>query len=958
MTTPSIGPAATPPAGARSRWAWRDRPGLAWLLFAALLSLVHPFVPGSRWLMVHAVMLGAVTHSIVVWSTHFTQALTKVAPEPRPVQTRRLVLLHTGVLVVVVGIVGGAWPVTVAGASLVSAAVLWHAWVLASMIRRALTMRVPVTGRYYLTAAACLPVGAGFGATLATGLPEETHGRVLLAHTMTMLLGWVGFTVLGTLLTLWPTMLPARMDPRAPRDAAWAYWPALAGLAVVVGGAMAGSLPLTAAGLGGWVASLAWWARVVIGPARRQAPRTFAPASVAAGLLWWIVALVTLAVDLLRAPDFRAVADGYGPVAAMLVAGFALQLVLGALSYLVPVVIGGGPRVRAAAQERLESRGAARLVLVNVGLALCLLPVPSTVRVTCSVLVLVGLLESPLALIRAVRAGAAARASAAEADSGAGAGSGAGTTGGGTPSTASSAGSPAVAPLTNGTANAPVETVASGAAIREATNETATGPARDSAPPRPPRREAGPRRPPPFWTAGQLIGAGAALALAVALGIGADPAAAGLTAGGEAGAPAGTESPVVATGRTRRVAVQATRDMRFEPSSITVARGDRLVIELTNTDPTNRHDLVFAAARTGRLDPGQRVELDLGVVGAAEQGWCSVVGHRQMGMVLDVLLADADPSAGAAGATADAAGGHADHGAHAAAPDPGAPDPDPVDPVLPPLPARRVHRHTFTVTEVPLPVARGVWQTRWTFNGASRGPTLHGRVGDRFVITLINRGSMGHSIDFHAGVTPPDRAMRTIPPGQSLTYEFTAGRAGIWMYHCATMPMTAHIAAGMHGAVVIEPPGLPAVDAQFVLVQSEIYLGARRGRENPDPVDADAALGDRPSLFTFNGIADQYGSHPLRIRPGQRVRLWLLNAGPNRSSSFHVVGGQFDTTYLEGRYTLQRESAGPGGAQVLPLLPAQGGFVEFTLPEPGTYPFVTHVMADAERGATGRLVVR
>ena len=120
-----------------------------------------------------------------------------------------------------------------------------------------------------------------------------------------------------------------------------------------------------------------------------------------------------------------------------------------------------------------------------------------------------------------------------------------------------------------------------------------------------------------------------------------------------------------------------------------------------------------------------------------------------------------------------------------------------VDPVLPPLTDERVHKVTFTVTEVPLEVAPGVWQTRWTFNGGSVGPTLHGRVGDVFEITLVNDGTMGHSIDFHAGELAPDQPMRTIPPGESLVYRFTAERSGIWMYHCSTHPMTA-IVAGMH----------------------------------------------------------------------------------------------------------------------------------------------------------------
>ena len=155
----------------------------------------------------------------------------------------------------------------------------------------------------------------------------------------------------------------------------------------------------------------------------------------------------------------------------------------------------------------------------------------------------------------------------------------------------------------------------------------------------------------------------------------------------------------------------------------------------------------------------------------------------------------------------------------------------------------------------------------WTYNGTTPGPILHGRVGDTFHITLVNHGTMGHSIDFHAGEVAPDQPMRTIEPGQSLDYTFTASRAGIWMYHCATMPMSSHIANGMFGAVVIEPDGLEQVDRSYVVVQSELYLGA-----NGQPADAGTIAGLVPDVVAFNGRAFQYDAHPLTATVGQRVR--------------------------------------------------------------------------------------
>jgi len=137
------------------------------------------------------------------------------------------------------------------------------------------------------------------------------------------------------------------------------------------------------------------------------------------------------------------------------------------------------------------------------------------------------------------------------------------------------------------------------------------------------------------------------------------------------------------------------------------------------------------------------------------------------------------------------------------------------------------------------------------------------------------------------------------------------------------------------------------VDREYVVVLSELYLGPQGGI-------ADAA----PDAVVFNGYANQYDHAPLATRAGERVRIWVLDAGPSRPSSFHVVGGQFVAVYLEGAYQLGGPDADPGatgGSQVVGLQAAQGGFVELVPPEAGRYPFVSHLMVDAERGAHGIL---
>ena len=389
-----------------------------------------------------------------------------------------------------------------------------------------------------------------------------------------------------------------------------------------------------------------------------------------------------------------------------------------------------------------------------------------------------------------------------------------------------------------------------------------------------------------------------------------------------------------ATGNTTTVEVVA-EGMRFRPDHIEVPTGDRLVIELTNTDQ-RRHDLVLAnGMATEMIEPGGTARLDVGVIGGALDGWCSVPGHRQAGMTLIVTVVGDQPSTDTPQVDA------------VAEPEPGFAS---RDATLPPAGDATVHRVTLRVQEVVDEVAPGVRQQLWTFNGTAPGPVLRGRVGDVFEVTLINDGSLDHGIDFHAGALAPDEPMRPIQPGEQLVYRFTATKAGIWMYHCSTEPMLHHIGNGMFGAVVIDPPDLAEVDREYVLVQSEMYLG-------PDGAPGDLAKmqAETPDAVVFNGYVSQYAHQPLAAATGERVRVWLLNAGPSRSSAFHVVGAQFDTVYREGAFDLTPDD--PGAGQVLDLAPASGGFVEMVFPEPGTYPFISHSMVDAARGARGAVAV-
>lgn len=848
----------------------RDQVAFVWLFALIVVIGTHVWVPQATWLMIHLVLLGALSHSVLVWSEHFTHTLLHHTPDDqaKASQAWRIAVLAGGSLLVFIGYPTSWWWLLAVGATLVAASIIWHCMHLLHVAKRALPSRFTVVIRYYVAAACLFPVGIALGATLAFGIPEPWFGQLLTAHIMVNVGGWIGLTVTGTLVTFWPTMVRAKMDDRAPRLAVQAL-PVLVG-AVLLGatGSLAGVRVLAVAGLVAYLAGCVWWGRALWAPVARKGIREFAPASVGLALCWAFVALCWVTWQVATGDGWAAASARFPLIGGVIAAGFGAQILIGALTYLIPSVIGGGPSVVRAGQAVLHRWTTFRIVVPNVALVLWLAPVPSWVKVTSSGVGVAALALSLPILIR----GAYASARAARAKR-------------------------------------------SGDDVPAAQVPTA-------------------------WTARGLLAAGLTLALAVAAGIAVDPGAAGFRS------PSGGGS-VVATGETTRVEVTV-EGMHFVPSRVEVPVGNRLVVHLRNTGD-DAHDLSIGGAHSGRLAPGEEAEVDAGVIGGDVQGYCTVAGHKQMGMTFDVVATGADAEQ------------HPDHTATAPTAVPpvaGATLPSAVDPTLPPRTDERMHRATFTVTEVPLEVAPGLWQTRWTFNGASVGPTLRGKVGDEFEITLVNEGSMGHSIDFHAGVLAPDEPMRTIQPGERLVYRFKAERAGIWMYHCSTMPMSTHIAAGMHGAVVIEPDGLDPVDHEYVMVQSELYLGnAAHSADDATEINADKLAAETPDRVVFNGVAHQYAQHPLQVRSGERVRFWVLDAGPNRALSFHVVGGQFDTVWAEGRYTIRQGKSADGGvdggAQVLPLLAAQGGFVELTFPEAGHYAFVNHIMLDAERGARG-----
>lgn len=892
---------------------------VAWI-FTALVLLAGKYAqlwPNlDAWAPLHAALLGALGSAITIWSAHFADTLLhRPAWGGALMLNGRLGLHSVGAALVITGVCINSQIVIGVGASCVALSATLGVVAMVVQKRRAVAARMAALVDYYICSLSYLMVGALAGWSIKyfdfKGQAAWSN-RMYLAHVPIMVLGVLGITVLGTLVVLWPTMLRTKMEPAAPRQAQRA----LPGLALAVALIAFSGLWRPLAGMGALLYLLS--AVAVVAPLWRTGVRkgvtNYAGLSAAAALAWLAWCVIRLGVGVSYAANddaARAVAHG---LRLAVVGGFALQILLAALSFLTPVMLGGGPAMSRLTHAIMDRYTWWRITTINLCLALACLPLPPAVR---------GVTGLSAALAGAYFFVAAGQAIWARRK---------GDTSAAPPSTVTlnKAAKP-IATASTGSAKA-AKPAASKPASSAAQSAGATGATQT-----PDRRGA---------LAGLVTAAVAVVAGASASSTQTPGGLIGLGSG-QGSASAGGSGQVVNANIT-------IKGMSFVPSSVDVPVGATLRLTLKNTG-TEVHDLVLATGQTtGRLAVGESKTITVNNVREPIAGWCSVAGHRAMGMVFDVKVAGVSSNTSQAGHQHSASSQSAQVDLNWQPPsyfkahDARAPRSQA---------AGTVHRHTLRVSEITAQVGAGVTQKRMTYNGGVPGPVLRGQVGDHFEITLVNDGTMSHSIDFHAGVLAPDKPMRSISPGQSLQYNFTATRSGIWLYHCSTAPMSVHLAAGMHGAVIIDPPGLSQVDHEFVLIQSEIYLGPEGGSTDEAKVAAKI-----PDLMAFNGMAFQYKYRPLQVGVGQRVRFWLMDAGPSLPCTFHVVGGQFDQVFYEGAWTLggpdQIGARWSGGSQALNLGPCQGGFVEFVPPQAGHYTFVTHAFADMEKGAVGVLQVQ
>ena len=262
------------------------------------------------------------------------------------------------------------------------------------------------------------------------------------------------------------------------------------------------------------------------------------------------------------------------------------------------------------------------------------------------------------------------------------------------------------------------------------------------------------------------------------------------------------------------------------------------------------------------------------------------------------------------------------------------------------------------VREVEGRLADGVRYTFWTFGGHVPGKFMRIREGDEVEFHLDNHpdNKNPHNIDLHAVNGPGGGAAASLTaPGHSSVFSFKALNPGLFVYHCATAPVAMHVGNGMYGMILVEPKGgLPKVDHEYYVMQSDFYTEGRNGDQGLQPFSMAKALDEKPDYVVFNGsVSSTVGDKALTAKVGETVRLFVGDGGPNLTSSFHVIGQIFDTVYPEGNMSLATHNV-----QTTAISAGGSVITEFKMSVPGTFIIVDHSLERAfNRGALAQLKV-
>jgi nitrite reductase (NO-forming) len=342
--------------------------------------------------------------------------------------------------------------------------------------------------------------------------------------------------------------------------------------------------------------------------------------------------------------------------------------------------------------------------------------------------------------------------------------------------------------------------------------------------------------------------------------------------------------------------------------------------------------------------------------------YCSVPGHRQIGMegLLEVTgPADAAAKAPAQPATATIGAAPA-AGAIAAASTKAvsiAQDPNAVPKPLGDR-APTLVKYAIETVELDGRLDDGTTFTYWTFAKKVPGPMLRVKEGDTVELALSNRkdSKAVHSIDLHSVTGGAGGGADTqVAPGETKTITFKALNPGLYVYHCATPSVAHHISAGMYGLILVEPKaGLPKVDKEFYVMQGDLYTSHRFGTKGHHEYSHDKAGDELPTYYTFNGSVGALGKeHKMVANVGETVRIYFGVGGPNKVSSFHVIGEIFDKVYSEGSTNTVKDNV------QTTLVPAGGAtIVDFKLNYPGNFVLVDHSLSRAGKGLAGILEVK
>lgn len=412
------------------------------------------------------------------------------------------------------------------------------------------------------------------------------------------------------------------------------------------------------------------------------------------------------------------------------------------------------------------------------------------------------------------------------------------------------------------------------------------------------------------------------------------------------------------------VGVGGTIDGVVNPE-LTAKVGDTVRLTVINGDPV-AHDLKIdeLSVYTGELlTDEQTVTVEFTVTQAGEfKYYCSIPGHRQIGMEGVLRVEASEDVAEAPAASESTAETTHDHTADTVA-GPAAADAisivrNPAD--VPPTVGDREPTTVvvnLTTVEVNGQLADGTTYHYMTFDGQVPGPMIRVMVGDTVEVHLKNDASsqLPHSIDLHAVTGPGGGAVYTQTlPGQETGFTFKALQPGLYVYHCATPSVAHHITSGMYGLILVEPVGgLPPVDREFYVMQGEIYTAQPFGTQGHLDFSHEKMLDEDAEYFVFNGAAGALTTdeNALRANVGETVRIYFGVGGPNAVSSFHVIGDIFDKVYDQASIT-----GAPLTDVQTTLVPSGGAvMVEFKLDVPGRYILVDHALSRLERGLAGYL---